>query len=316
MEYHVMDDEIDVSVVTTACNEASNVAEFLRRTTEAFEALQVSGEIVFVDDASIDGTLAEAQSFKSGNPSVRLHLIRHSTQQGIVRAIVEGTALAAGRLVCYLPADLESLPDTDIPTLFRAMDCQTDVVVGWRQDRQDGKSAASKVYNVVNRFLFGVTVHDANWIKLVRREKMDGLVLMTDWQSIFVGLLAARGCRVREVPTQWHRRKAGKSKFGWGRFPRAVVAAISAKAYVAFGSRPLLLFVQASALFFLAALVAVVLALSLVAGEHTIPVMLLAVAFLVLSGISASVGMAVEAIRWQNSHSQIQLQTGQLGFTK
>lgn len=310
-----MDGELDVSVVTTACNEAANVAEFLQRTINAFESLQIKGEIVFVDDASADGTLAEAQAFKARNPALRLHLIRHSTQQGIARAIVEGTAAASGRLVCYLPADLESLPDTDIPTLFRSMDAVTDVVVGWRQGRQDGKNAASKIYNVVNRWLFGVTVHDANWIKLVRREKMDGLVLMTDWQSIFVGLLAARGCRVREVPTPWHRRKAGKSKFGWRRFPQAVAAAISAKAYVAFGSRPLLLFVQASAALMLAAVAAGLVAMSLSGSAGTVAVMLL-VAFLVLSGISASVGMAVEAIRWQNVHSQIQLRADQLGFSK
>ena len=50
------------------------------------------------------------------------------------------------------------------------------MVAGWRQGRR-GKRFASKLANVVCRALFGLDVHDLNWIKAFRREVTDALAL-------------------------------------------------------------------------------------------------------------------------------------------
>ena len=297
--------QIDLSIVTTAKNEEGNVVEFLRRSLAAFKALGIEGEIIFFDDASSDETYAMACKFVDENASSSIYVVKNPVQKGIVNAVINGTMMARGKFVCFLPSDLESLPDDDVPILYAAMDQETDVVAGWRQGRADNKGKASAIYNYLNGLLFGVRLHDANWIKLVRREKLQDLVLLSDWHSIFIGLLAVRGCRIKEVRTQWHSRKFGHSKFGARRFAHAIAAAISGKAYLKFGERPLLLFLEISAICVIISFASAVTA-ALLQGSNVVLVVL-SFSFLILASISLSAGLSVEALRWGRLDTQIKL---------
>ena len=48
-----------------------------------------------------------------------------------------------GDIVVFLPSDLESDPEEDIPKLVAKINEGYDVVSGWRQGRRDGKIVAS-----------------------------------------------------------------------------------------------------------------------------------------------------------------------------
>ena len=97
--------------------------------------------------------------------------------------------LARGEFVCFVPADLESSPLEDIPKMIRVLDDETDVVLGRRVGRGDGKQFASGIYNKLNAVLFGVRVKDGNWIKLVRRDCLRGIHLRNDWHPFIVPIL-------------------------------------------------------------------------------------------------------------------------------
>jgi glycosyltransferase involved in cell wall biosynthesis len=287
---------IDLSVVTTARDEAGNVREFLSRTHVAFKALGVNGEVIFIDDGSADGTADIALAFAAEQPTLAFHLIRHGMRRGIAAGIVEGSTAARGTLVCFLPCDLESLPDEDIPKLYHSLDANTDIAVGWRHNRADGKENTSKLFNLVNRTLFNIEVHDANWIKLVRRDKLTDLVLLPDWQGFLLGVLAARGCRIKEVPTEWHRRRYGRTKFNWQRMPRAVAACASVWAYCMFREQPLLLFILAS--LFSGGMAVLFAVAASVSDTLTFAFWALAVVFLVQAITWIGIGAAAEVVRW------------------
>ncbi len=210
--------ECVLSVVASALNEAANVATFLEQTCRALVKLGISGEIVFIDDGSQDDTSQIAADFALDHPEVPIRVVRHWRPRGLAAGIVEGAAAARGRYVCFLPADLESAPADDIPKLFHAMDADTDVVIGRRVGRGDGKRVASGVYNLLNALLFGVRVRDGNWIKLIRKECLRGIRLHNDWHPFLVPILAHAGCRIKEVDTLWCARSYGQSKFGLSRF--------------------------------------------------------------------------------------------------
>ncbi len=192
-----------LSVVTSALNEAANVAVFLEQTCRALANLGISGEIIFIDDGSHDDTGQIASAFALDHPSVPIRVIRHWRPRGLAAAITEGAAAAHGRFVCFLPADLESSPAEDIPKLFRAMDPDTDVVLGRRVGRGDGKRISSGVYNLLNALLFGVRVRDGNWIKMMRAECFKGIRLRNDWHPFLVPILSHAGCSIKEVDTLW-----------------------------------------------------------------------------------------------------------------
>jgi dolichol-phosphate mannosyltransferase len=232
--------QYQITVLTTARDEAANVEPFLREVEAGLDRLTVSGEIVFIDDCSSDGTSEAVVAYCAQHGErYPIRLVRHDHGCGIAAAIGEGAALARGELLCLLPADLESLPSADLPALYGALREDVDVVAGCRQGRGDGKVLASRLYRILNRLLFGVKVRDPNWIKLIRAQALEGVQMRPGWHRFLLAILVDRGCRVVEVPTAWHSRRAGKSKFGVSRFPGALADIIAVKYHLSCRRRPL-----------------------------------------------------------------------------
>lgn len=212
---------IDVSVLIPARNEAGNIPTLLDKVAKAFGGPLLAGracELVLIDDGSSDGTGDLAASLAGQYPFLRL--LRHRRNRGLTAALRTGFRAVRGEVIVFLPADLESDPEEDIPKLLAKIEEGFDVVAGWRQGRADGKVFASGIYNRVSQRLFHVHVHDMNWIKAFRREVIEALPpLRSDWHRFLLQIAAYQGFRIGEVPTTWHRRQAGHSKFGLGRIP-------------------------------------------------------------------------------------------------
>ena len=233
-----------LSVLVPARNEAGNATELVARVGRAFAALGLAadeGELVFVDDGSTDGTgplvdgLAGQHSF--------LHVIHHRRNRGLTAALQTGFRAVRGEYVLFLPADLESDPETDIPLLFGKLKEGYDVVSGWRQGRKEGKVFASGIYNAVSRGLFGLTLHDMNWIKGFRREVIETLPpLRSDWHRFLLHIAAHQGYRIGEVPTPWQRRRSGRSKFGFRRIPISLLDVIVIWFLLTFSAAPMRFF--------------------------------------------------------------------------
>ena len=296
-------DNVRLSILTTGKNEVGNVEVFLNSAVKALNEISVDGEIIYIDDGSTDGTGEAVSKYAAEHQDVTIRLVTHESSMGITYAISESASLAKGELVCLMPADLESLPEDDIPLLYQAMDDDVDVVVGWRKDRGDGKLLASKLYNFLNRILFDVHLHDANWIKMVRRVKLMDLRLRSDWHRFLLPILVHRGCKVREVVTQWKPRSYGSSNFGLRRFPVSLVDMLSVKLMLSFEERPLLLYGWLGVLSFIASMVALILSACLDTGSQSWSISMVLFAVLLLTTImSFLVGTAVDLIR--NIHSK------------
>jgi glycosyltransferase involved in cell wall biosynthesis len=235
---------VAVSVLIPARNEVDNIAEVAARTARAFDALRLGpgeGELLLVDDGSTDGTGELAESLAVTYPFLRV--IHHRRNLGLTAALSTGFRHVRGDLVLFLPADLESDPETDIPLLVGKLQEGYDVVAGWRQGRKEGKVFASGIYNAVSRGLFGLTVHDMNWIKGFRREVTENLPpLRSDWHRFLLHIAASEGYRIGEVPTVWHRRQAGRSHYGLARIPISLLDVLVVKFLLMFSRTPMRFF--------------------------------------------------------------------------
>ena len=233
-----------LSVLIPARDEAENISEVIQRTARSFAALGLdddAAELVLVDDGSRDGTGAIVEGLQERYPFLRV--LRHRRNLGLTAALRTGFDAVRGEMVLFLPADLESDPEADIPALVGKLEEGYDVVAGWRQGRDDGKVFASGIYNAVSRGLFGLEIHDMNWIKGFRREVIETLPpLRSDWHRFILHIAAHQGYSITEVPVTWHPRRAGRSKFGLTRIPVSLLDVLVVKFLLTFSRAPMRFF--------------------------------------------------------------------------
>lgn len=232
-----------VSVLVPAHNEVDNVPLLVEKVGRAFAALGIQGraELVLVDDGSTDGTADVAAAQAIIYPFLRV--VRHRRNLGLTAALRTGFRTVTGDVIVFLPADLESDPEEDIPKLLGKLDEGYDVVAGWRQGRHDGKVLASRIYNTVSRRLFSVDAHDMNWIKAFRRDVLLTMPpLRSDWHRFLLMIAAEQGYKIGEVPTNYYPRRAGRSKYGIGRIPVSFLDVLVVKFLLTFSQAPMRFF--------------------------------------------------------------------------
>jgi dolichol-phosphate mannosyltransferase len=141
---------ITLSVVVPCYNEVNTLAACLDRVLGIqHETLRL--EVIVVDDASTDGSVAIAESLASSHPEVIL--LRHSTNQGKGAALRTGIRHATGDIVAIQDADLEYNP-RDLkrmmaPILFE----EADVVLGTRFATNGAHRVLYFWHYLGNRFL-------------------------------------------------------------------------------------------------------------------------------------------------------------------
>src|ERR671929_630279 len=229
-----------VSVVVPANNEVASVPALVEKAAKAFADLGRPWELVYVDDGSTDGTAAAVEAETASEPRVRL--VRQRRRLGLTEALNRGFREARGEIIVSPPADLESDPEVDIPLLLGRLDRGYEVGAGWRRGRRDGKRLASRVANVACRLLFGLEVHDLNWIKAFRREVTDGLLLRSQWHRYILVMAHSEGYRIGEVKVPYRPREAGRSKFGLGRLPVSAIDVVTLKFLLTFQRKPIIFF--------------------------------------------------------------------------
>jgi glycosyltransferase involved in cell wall biosynthesis len=124
-----------VSVVLPCFNEAAHVLQELERITAALDESELTYELLAIDDASTDDTLAVLEAATHRFPHLRVIGFRRNGGSGTARRI--GTRAARGEIVVWTDADL-TYPNERIPELVRLLrdDATYDQVVGARTSEE------------------------------------------------------------------------------------------------------------------------------------------------------------------------------------
>jgi glycosyltransferase involved in cell wall biosynthesis len=124
-----------VTVVLPCYNEAAHVLQEVERITAALDESEFSYELLAIDDASSDDTLAVLNAAAERFPNLRVMAFRRNGGSGTARRI--GTLSARGQVVVWTDADL-TYPNERIPELVRLLrdDPSYDQVVGARTSEE------------------------------------------------------------------------------------------------------------------------------------------------------------------------------------
>ena len=208
-----MDTSPDISIVIPAYNERDNLAPLIAELRAAIAACGRSAEIVMVDDASTDDSVAMLAAAAAADPCVRpVFLAERVGQSG---ALAAGLTRVRGAIVVTLDADLQNDP-ADLPKVLAALE-GADVVSGIRTGRKDTwvRLVSSRIANAVRRALIGDHITDIGCsFKAYRREALEGLPMFVGVHRFLPALCQFRGARVIEVPVSHRARRHGVSKYG------------------------------------------------------------------------------------------------------
>ena len=217
-----------LSVVVPVHNEEDNVAPLVGEIVAALRgnaSLQGGDfEIVYVDDASTDATLARLQALQREVPELRV--VRHVSNAGQSTAVRNGVRAARAPWIATLDGDGQNDP-ADIPKLLVQRDAAASDIqlfAGWRVNRQDSGSKrwASKWANAIRaRMLRDETPDTGCGIKLFEREAFLELPYFDHMHRYLPALMQRAGWKTVSVPVNHRHRTAGVSKYN--NLNRAVV---------------------------------------------------------------------------------------------
>ena len=209
----------EVSVVIPVFDEEGNVADLAGEIARAFDGR--SFEMIFVDDASGDGTLGALMALKASLPQLRV--LTHARNAGQSRALRTGAEAARGRVLVTLDGDGQNDP-ADAPALVERLMAggpELGLVGGLRLRRQDSwsKKAGSRIGNGVRRRILRDDALDTGCgLKAMWRDAYLRLPYFDHMHRFLPALAKREGLKVDFVEVRHRPRASGQSKYtNWRR---------------------------------------------------------------------------------------------------
>ena len=203
----------ELSVVCTVYNEEEVIPELLDKLALVLSTLDLSSEIVMVDDGSTDRTLPRLKSMIG--QACGLRVVELYRNYGQVAALGAGMSVARGDWIVMLDGDLQHDPQ-DIRRLVAEIANGHDLVATYRDRREETnfRLAVTWVGNRVNRYLTGERIRDfGSAYRLFSARLLD---MMTDgfgyvhYNTPALYINARSGV---ELPITQFRRRYGASKW-------------------------------------------------------------------------------------------------------
>jgi dolichol-phosphate mannosyltransferase len=217
-----------LSIVVPVYNEADNITPVLRGLVATIKARPF--EVLIVYDFEGDTTVPVVRLLQAEIPQLKLQ--RNDLGRGVLNALRKGLMVARAPYVIVMMADGSDEPQAIDPMLARAR-AGADVVAGSRYVRGGGQRGGPRLKRTLSRlaglslyWLRRLPIHDATSnFRLYSRRLLDTVTIQSSAGfelALELTVKAHRlGMTVDEVPTVWHDRTAGQSRFSlWKWLPQ------------------------------------------------------------------------------------------------
>ena len=234
-----------LSVVLSFYNEAENIPELVKRLSSVLKQLVDYGklstyELIFVNDASTDGSRAMLESMIGKKSDIRL--INMSRNFGVSPCVIAGMQHATGDFVVYMDADLQDPPEV-IPRMLEAW--QQDQTIDVVHTVRNSRAGETWLKLVLTRLGYWILKHvstitlqiEAGDFKMLSRRAVNHLVQLKEKRPYMRGLVSWIGFKQASISYNRDARYAGETHFFI--FSTKVISNFFSSALIAFSDLPL-----------------------------------------------------------------------------
>ena len=202
-----------ISIVSPIYRAENIVEKLVDEIQKVMEPLNVTYEIILVDDRSPDNSWQVMKQLSSNFPEVKS--IRLSRNFGQHPAIMAGLSFATGDWIVVMDCDLQDQPK-EIKRMYTKAIEGYDMVLAKRQKRKDGffkKMSSIFFYSVFNYFS-GISVNSevANF-GIYNRKVINSIIQINDYIKFFPLFVKWVGFRSFELEVEHNEREEGKSSY-------------------------------------------------------------------------------------------------------
>lgn len=218
---------IDLSVVSPFYNEAENLPHFLKELTNELEKLEITYEVILVDDGSTDSSVQVIKETKFP----RITILKLTKNFGHQSALEAGINQSVGTWVVTLDSDLQHPPSAIASMLELAKNQKVEIIYGSQSNRKKDslfKRLTAGLYYRLIKILTGISlVPHASDFRIISR-KVANLIKDLPEEKIFRLLLPSLGFSSATYIYNAEPRHRGKSKYTfWKMFKLALGSAVS-----------------------------------------------------------------------------------------
>ncbi|MCR4756537.1 MAG: glycosyltransferase family 2 protein [Butyrivibrio sp.] len=228
-----------LSIIVPCYNEQENILDFyneLLKNEAFFKSHDVDIEIIYVNDGSKDGTVAEVKKLHERDE--RVHLINFSRNFGKESAMIAGLERAKGDFVAIMDCDLQD-PPALLPQMYEAIVNEGYDSVATRRVSRKGEPPirsffARMFYRIINKMSKTEIVDGARDYRLMNRQFVDAVLSMGEYNRFSKGIFGWVGFKNKWIEFENVERQKGETKWSfWKLFLYAL------DGIVAFSTAPL-----------------------------------------------------------------------------
>ncbi len=206
-----------LSLIIPCYNEQEALPIFYSEVKKILAEINCDQELIFINDGSQDETLNILRELGSRDSNVTF--ISFSRNFGKESAMYAGFCNATGDYVAVMDADMQDPPSL-LPAMLEKLQSGAYDSVATRRMTRQGEPAirswfARMFYKLINRISDSDIVDGARDFRLMKREMVDAIVKMSEYNRFSKGIFGWIGFRTYWLPYENVSRIAGETKWNF-----------------------------------------------------------------------------------------------------
>ncbi|MDD5935630.1 MAG: glycosyltransferase family 2 protein [Clostridiales bacterium] len=255
-----------ISIVVPCYNEEAAIPIYYQEMKKVLSDMQVSWELIFVDDGSSDQTIKILRKLAAKDSACRY--LSFSRNFGKEAALYAGLSNSKGEYTAVMDVDLQDPPEL-LPQMYDILQNEDYDCVAARRTTRKGEPKirsflSNQFYRVMNKLTKTHLVSGARDFRLMKRSMLNAILKMKEYNRFSKGMFEWVGFHTKWLDYEHKERCAGETKW-----PFKKLVAYSIEGITGFTVAPLTLSAFVGVLFFGISIVmiVVIMARTLIFGD-------------------------------------------------